>query len=85
MQQILQELANFRGKATSCVSLLLPAGSDLASHQRMLTKELSACANIKDKHNRSKVSDAIKSAQDHLKSLTQVPAHGLALFVGYCV
>ncbi|MDD4930914.1 MAG: hypothetical protein PHG66_02010 [Candidatus Colwellbacteria bacterium] len=81
----LLRLSQYRGDATSCISLLIGSNSDPSSTSKLLIKENSAASNIKDRANRKHVTTALKSCSEKLKTYKSIPDNGLAIFAGYCV
>lgn len=79
MNDILQ-LESERSSSTSLISYYVKAGPNNSGP--LLTKELSASENIKDKTTKKAVQTALKSIQQHLKGLNQIPENGLAIFSG---
>jgi peptide subunit release factor 1 (eRF1) len=84
-QTLLAQLGAAKGSMSGCITLLLGAGSDLGSTQRLLTKEVSAASNIKDRANRKQVLQALKACQEMLGGFRQTPVHGAAVLAGWCV
>jgi peptide subunit release factor 1 (eRF1) len=84
-QALLAQLATSKGSASGCISLLLGAGSDLGSAQRLVTKELGAATHIKDRANRKQVLQALKAVQETLSGYRCLPDHGAAIYSGQCV
>lgn len=85
MDSQLDFLESCHGNGTTLLTLLISAGSNLASSSQRLTSEYSLAGNIKSKQTRNSIQDAIKSAQSRLKGFKKTPDTGLALFAGYCV
>jgi len=82
LEELLEELGNYKGKHTELITVYIPAGYDVNSVQRQLEAEKSTAANIKSTSTRKNVVDALEKIVRHLKSLKKTPENGLALFCG---
>lgn len=76
------EGARSSGGGTSCISIMVPPGYQMANLSKLLTKELGAASSIKSRVTRNSVTDALKSIQHRVKLIARPPANGLALFCG---
>lgn len=70
------------GSKTSSISLIIPAGANIATINKRLTAELGTSSNIKDKNNRQSVITSLKKLNNYLKDLRELPPNGIALFAG---
>jgi peptide chain release factor subunit 1 len=82
LEELLEELENYRGKATELISVHIPAGYDVNAVQRQLEAEKSTSKNIKSTATRKNVTEALEKIVRHLKGLKQTPENGLSLFCG---
>jgi len=82
LEEVLEQLGEFKGKATELITVYIPAGYDVNSVQRQLESEKGTAKNIKSTATRKNVSDALDKIVRHLKTLKKTPENGLALFAG---
>jgi len=82
LEELLEELKSFKGRATELISVLIPAGYDVNAVQRQLEAEKSTAKNIKSTSTRKNVGDALDKIVRHLKTLKQTPINGLAIYCG---
>ena len=82
LEEVLEELAKYKGRHTELISVYIPAGYDVNSVQRQLEAEKSTAKNIKSTATRKNVGDALDKIVRHLKTLKKTPENGLALFCG---
>ncbi len=82
LEELLEELENYKGKHTELITIYIPAGYDVNSVQRQLAAEKSTAVNIKSTSTRKNVIDALDKIVRHLKNLKKTPENGLALFCG---
>lgn len=82
LEEVLEELAKYKGRHTELISVYIPAGYDVNSVQRQIEAEKSTAKNIKSTATRKNVSDALDKIVRHLKTLKKTPENGLALFSG---
>lgn len=85
MYRIMQELQNYRnvkGEGTSLVTLLLPAEYQLSLARQTMKKEYSTANNIKSRTNRQSVQRALRSLDQTLKAMNEIPHTGIALMAG---
>ncbi len=82
LEEIVNELEQFKGKHTELVSVLIPGGYDVNSVQRQLEAEKSTAKNIKSTTTRNNVLDALDKIVRHLKAIKKTPENGLAIFCG---
>ncbi len=80
----LNKLSSCSSLTTNMISLYIAKNYNINKMKEFITKELSTSQNIKDKNNRNKVTEALKSIQFQLFGLKQSD-HGMAMFVGQCV
>ncbi len=79
---LLETLEKIEGRGTQLISYYIPAGYDLAKVLDHLNYEYSTAQNIKDKHTRKNVMDALAKIINYLKGLKKVPENGLIVFCG---
>jgi peptide chain release factor subunit 1 len=82
LEEVLEQLDEFKGKATELITVYVPAGYDVNSVQRQLEAEKGTAKNIKSTATRKNVSEALDKIVRHLKTLKKTPDNGLALFAG---
>lgn len=82
LEEILTQLAGYRGRATELISVYIPAGYDVNSVQKQLEAEKSTAKNIKSTSTRKNVAEALDKIVRHLKGLKKTPENGLAVFSG---
>lgn len=82
LEELLEELENYKGRATELISVYIPAGYDVNSAQRQLEAEKSTAKNIKSTGTRKNVSEALDKIVRYLKTLKTTPENGLAVFAG---
>jgi len=82
LQLLIESLERIEGKGTQLISYYIPAGYDLAKVLEHLNYEYSTAQNIKDKHTRKNVMDALAKIINYLKGLKKVPDNGLVVFCG---
>jgi peptide chain release factor subunit 1 len=82
LEEMIEELETYRGRATELISVLIPAGYDVNSVQRQLEGEKSTAKNIKSTGTRKNVSDALDKVVRELKNLKKTPDNGLAIYCG---
>ncbi len=78
----LEYLSQCCGSGTSLVTLIARAGTKAADLSQLITKEIGAATNIKDRKNRNGVLDALRSIHQYTKSLSSLPETGVAIFAG---
>ncbi len=79
---IINQLENIGGNATSMISLILPYNVKLADINNKLNYESTTANNIKNRTNRHSVQSAIKNVKYHLGSIKKIPKNGMAIFAG---
>ncbi len=82
LEEILEELESYRGRATELISVLIPAGYDVNSAQKQLEGEKGTAKNIKSTSTRKNVSEALDKIVRYLKTLKKTPENGLAIYCG---
>jgi len=82
LQLLIESLEKIEGKGTQLISYYIPAGYDLAKVLDHLNYEYSTAQNIKDKHTRKNVMDALAKIINYLKGLKKIPENGLVIFCG---
>ncbi len=82
LEEIVEELSEYRGRHTELISVYVSAGYDVNAAQRQLEAETSTAKNIKSSSTKKNVTDALEKIIRHLKGLKKTPKNGLALFSG---
>jgi peptide chain release factor subunit 1 len=82
LEELLEKLKGFRGRATELISVYIPAGYDVNSVQRQLEGEKSTAKNIKSTSTRKNVTESLEKIVRHLKTLKKTPENGLVLLAG---
>ncbi len=83
LKKIVKMLGKIKGRHTELVSVLIPAGSNLADIVSMLRAEMSTSENIKSKAVRNNVTSAIEKIIRHLNTFYKsTPPNGLAMYCG---
>lgn len=83
LAEVVEELANIRGRHTELVSVLVPAGANLNIVIDQLEGEKSTARNIKSKTTQKNVIEALERATRQLRMLgQQTPKTGVAIFSG---
>jgi len=82
LEEIFEELENYRGRATELISVYISAGYDVNSVQKQLEAEKSTSKNIKSTATRKNVTEALEKIVRELKGIKKTPENGLALFCG---
>jgi peptide subunit release factor 1 (eRF1)/transcriptional regulator with XRE-family HTH domain len=82
LKKLLKELEDIRGRNTELVSLYIPAGYDMSKISEFITSEQSEAENIKSKHTRTNVQDALGKIGRKVKEEQQTPENGVAFFAG---
>ncbi|MEX0932786.1 MAG: peptide chain release factor aRF-1 [Candidatus Pacearchaeota archaeon] len=82
LEDILEILEDFKGKATELITVYIPAGYDVNAVQRQLEAEKGTAKNIKSTSTRKNVSEALEKIVRHLKTLKKTPENGLGIFCG---
>jgi peptide chain release factor subunit 1 len=81
-QRKLDEIAASKGRATELISLYVSPGKQLSDVMSYLRNEYAQSSNIKSRTTRKNVMWAIESLMGRVRSFKEVPANGLAFFVG---
>ncbi len=82
LKRVLNELEDIRGRNTELVSLYIPAGYDMSKISEFITSEQSEAENIKSKHTRTNVQDALGKIGRRVKEEQETPENGVAFFAG---
>lgn len=82
LKRLINELDEIRGRNTELVSLYIPAGYDMSKISEFITSEESEAENIKSKHTRTNVQDALGKIGRKVKEEQQTPENGVAFFAG---
>ncbi|MEM1805077.1 MAG: peptide chain release factor aRF-1 [Nanopusillaceae archaeon] len=82
LRTLIESLEKIEGRGTQLISYYIPAGYDIAKVLEHLNYEYSTSQNIKDKHTRKNVGDALAKIINYLKGLKKLPENGLVIFCG---
>jgi peptide chain release factor subunit 1 len=82
LKKLLNELEDIRGRNTELVSLYIPAGYDMSKISDFITSEQSEAENIKSKHTRQNVQDALGKIGRKVSEEHTTPENGVAFFAG---
>ncbi|MFB6099745.1 MAG: peptide chain release factor aRF-1 [Candidatus Nanohalobium sp.] len=82
LKKLVNELEDIRGRNTELVSLYIPAGYDMSKISEFITSEQSEAENIKSKHTRNNVQDALGKIGRKVKEEQETPENGVAFFAG---
>ncbi len=82
LKKLINELEDIRGRNTELVSLYIPAGYDMSKISEFVTSEESEAENIKSKHTRNNVQDALGKIGRKVQEEHEPPENGVAFFAG---
>jgi peptide chain release factor subunit 1 len=82
LAELLEELKEYRGRATELITVYIPAGYDPNQAQRQLEAEVSTAKNIKSTSTRKNVTESLEKIIRTLKDYMTGPSKGMALFAG---
>jgi len=82
LKKLINELEDIRGRNTELVSLYIPAGYDMSKISEFITSEQSEAENIKSKHTRTNVQDALGKIGRKVSEEHETPENGVAFFAG---
>ncbi len=82
LENLLEELENYKGRHTELITVYISAGYDITSVQKQLEAEKATAKNIKSTSTRKNVIDALDKIVRFLKDFKGAPKNGLALFCG---
>ncbi len=82
LKKLINELEDIRGRNTELVSLYIPAGYDMSKISDFVTSEQSEAENIKSKHTRTNVQDALGKIGRKVSEEHETPENGVAFFAG---
>ena len=80
--EVLEELGQYKGKATELISVYISEGYNVNVVQKQLEAEKSTSKNIKSTSTRKNVTDALDKIVRYLKDYKKTPDNGLAIFAG---
>lgn len=80
--EIIEELEQYRGRATELVTVYIPAGQNIYTVADQLEAEKSTAKNIKSTSTRKNVGNALDKITRQLKEHKKTPENGLAIFCG---
>src|SRR3989338_4674261 len=82
LRDIVDELEQYKGRATELVTVYIPAGQNIYTVADQLEAEKSTAKNIKSTSTRKNVGNALDKITRYLKDYKKTPEHGLAIFCG---
>ncbi len=82
LQELVEELEQFRGRATELITVYIPAGQNIYTVADQLETEKSTAKNIKSTSTRKNVGNALDKITRYLKEYKKTPENGLAIFCG---
>ena len=82
LKKLIKKLEDIRGRNTELVSLYVPAGYDMSKISEFVTSEQSEAENIKSKHTRTNVQDALGKIGRKVSEEHTPPENGVAFFAG---
>jgi peptide chain release factor subunit 1 len=82
LEELVDKLATYKGRATELITVYVPAGYDPNATQKQLEAEKSTAKNIKSTSTRKNVGDALDKIVRYLKEFKKTPENGLAIFCG---
>ena len=82
LKKLVNELEDIRGRNTELVSLYIPSGYDMSKISDFVTSEQSEAENIKSKHTRTNVQDALGKIGRKVSEEHTTPENGVAFFAG---
>ena len=82
LEQLVEELEEYRGRHTELITVLVPAGATLTQTTKQLENEKGTATNIKSSATRKNVINALERAIRKLKEIGRTPENGLAVFSG---
>ena len=82
LKKLIKKLEDIRGRNTELVSLYVPAGYDMSKISEFVTSEQSEAENIKSKHTRTNVQDALGKIGRKVSEEHKPPENGVAFFAG---
>lgn len=82
LKKLINKLEDIRGRNTELVSLYIPAGYDMSKISEFITSEQSEAENIKSKHTRTNVQDALGKIGRKVSEEHETPENGVAFFAG---
>ncbi len=82
LKKLVNKLEDIRGRNTELVSLYIPAGYDMSKISEFVTSEQSEAENIKSKHTRTNVQDALGKIGRKVQEEHETPENGVAFFAG---
>ncbi len=82
LEEMIEKLGGYRGRATELITVYVPAGYDVNAVQRQLEAEKSTAKNIKSTATRKNVVEALEKIVRYLKDFKKAPENGMAVFCG---
>lgn len=84
MLRSIKTLATHRSvcNSTSLVTMYIPGNTRVCDITKMVNSEISKVHNIKSRQTRQDVQDALQAILTNVKSVSQFPSNGVALFAG---
>ncbi|MFH1311018.1 MAG: peptide chain release factor aRF-1 [Nanoarchaeota archaeon] len=80
--EIIEELEQYKGRATELISVYIPAGQNIYTVVDQLEAEKSTAKNIKSTSTKKNVGNALDKITRQLKEYKKTPENGLAIFCG---
>lgn len=82
LKNFIKKIEPHRGRGTELVTVYIPAGYNIDKISTHISEEQGTATNIKSKHTRDAVINALEKIIQHLKLYPQTPPNGLAIFAG---
>jgi peptide chain release factor subunit 1 len=82
LKKIVHELRSHKAPHTEFVTVYIPAGYDMVKIIQHLAEEQGTASNIKSASTRKNVQNALEKMIQHLRTIGNTPANGLAVFSG---
>jgi peptide chain release factor subunit 1 len=82
LEELLDELETYKGRATELITVYIPAGQNIYTVADQLEAEKSTAKNIKSTSTRKNVGNALDKITRYLKEYKKTPETGLAIFCG---
>jgi len=83
-KSLIEHLSECRSlnNGTCLVTLYVPGTAKINDVNKMVSSEISKTPNIKSKHTRQGVQDALQAISTHIKNMKSTPNNGIAFFTG---
>lgn len=83
LRMLINTLKQYRGYATTLISLYVNANRPIADVTNFIRQEWATSSNIKDKTTRTHVQDTLERIANQLKGEHKAPENGIAIFAGF--